>query len=106
MKLKSEVGTIEPGKRADIIILDANPLDNVGNIRKVKFVVTQERLFDSAKLWGDRLVQAMRVTTSYQKSRASATFTETKIVVSVPKTKTTSGNHGNWPRSRNVFGLR
>ena len=51
MKLENEVGTIEAGKRADIIILDANPLDNISNIRKVKFVVTQGRLFDSAKLW-------------------------------------------------------
>ena len=51
MKLENEVGTIEPGKRADIIILDANPLDNISNIRKVRFTMTQGRLFDSAKLW-------------------------------------------------------
>src|SRR5229473_3802616 len=51
MKLENEVGTIEAGKRADLIILDANPLDNISNIRKVKFVITQGRLFDSAKLW-------------------------------------------------------
>jgi imidazolonepropionase-like amidohydrolase len=51
MKLENEVGTIEAGKRADIIILDANPLDNISNIRKIRFVVTQGRLFDCAKLW-------------------------------------------------------
>lgn len=51
MKLENEVGTIEAGKRADIIILDANPLDNISNIRRVRFVVTQGRLFDCAKLW-------------------------------------------------------
>ena len=51
MKLENEVGTVEPGKRADIIILDANPLDNISNIRKVRLVMTQGRLFDSAKLW-------------------------------------------------------
>lgn len=50
MKLENEVGTIEAGKRADIIILDANPLDNISNIRKVRFVVAQGRLFDCAKL--------------------------------------------------------
>jgi len=46
-----EVGMIEAGKRADVIVLDANPLDNISNIRRVRFVVTQGRLFDSAKLW-------------------------------------------------------
>jgi imidazolonepropionase-like amidohydrolase len=51
IKLDSEVGTIEAGKRADLVILDANPLDNISNIRKVRFVVTQGRLFDSATLW-------------------------------------------------------
>lgn len=51
MKLENEVGTIEPGKRADIIILDANPLDNISNIRKVRLSMTQGRLFDSGKLW-------------------------------------------------------
>jgi imidazolonepropionase-like amidohydrolase len=51
MKLENEVGTIAAGKRADIIILDANPLDNISNIRKVRFVVTQGRLFESARLW-------------------------------------------------------
>src|SRR4030095_11978084 len=51
MKLDTEVGTIEAGKRADLVILDANPLDNISNIRKVRFVVTQGRLFDCSKLW-------------------------------------------------------
>jgi imidazolonepropionase-like amidohydrolase len=51
MKLDNEVGTIEPGKRADLIIVDANPLDNISNIRKVRYVIAQGRLFDSAKLW-------------------------------------------------------
>ena len=51
MKLENEVGTIEAGKRADIIILDANPLDNISNIRTIRFVITQGRLFESAKLW-------------------------------------------------------
>ena len=50
MKVDTEVGTIERGKRADLIVLDANPLDNISNIRKSRFVVTQGRLFDCAKL--------------------------------------------------------
>jgi hypothetical protein len=51
MKLDNEVGTIEAGRRADLIVLDANPLDNISNIRKIRFVVTQGRMFETARLW-------------------------------------------------------
>ncbi len=51
MKLDNEVGTIEVGRRADLIVLDANPVESISNIRKVRLVMTQGRLFDCAKLW-------------------------------------------------------
>ena len=51
MKLENEVGTLGPGRRADLIVLDANPLDNISNIRKVRFTVSQGRLFETSKLW-------------------------------------------------------
>ncbi|MDX6694037.1 MAG: hypothetical protein QOF02_1640 [Blastocatellia bacterium] len=51
MKLDKEVGTIEAGKRADLIILDANPLESISNIRKVRSVITGGRLYDTAQLW-------------------------------------------------------
>jgi hypothetical protein len=51
MRLDKEVGTIETGKRADLIILDANPLEAISNIRTVRSVITAGRLFDTAPLW-------------------------------------------------------
>ena len=51
MKLDKEVGTIEKGKRADLIIVDADPLQSISNIRKVSSVITKGRLFDCAQLW-------------------------------------------------------
>jgi imidazolonepropionase-like amidohydrolase len=51
MKLDQEIGTIEAGKRADLLVLDANPLDDISNIRSVRWVMTRGSLFDSAALW-------------------------------------------------------
>ncbi len=34
-----ELGTLEPGKNADIVILDGNPLDDVFNLTHVVLVV-------------------------------------------------------------------
>lgn len=51
MKADAESGTVEPGKRADFAILDANPLDNVHNIRTVHQVVANGVLYESAPLW-------------------------------------------------------
>jgi imidazolonepropionase-like amidohydrolase len=46
-------GTIEAGKRADLIVLDANPLDNISNIRKLRWVIANGRVLEPAKLWAE-----------------------------------------------------
>ncbi len=51
MKVDGESGTVEAGKRADLDILDANPLDNIHNIRSVRWVVANGVLYDPAPLW-------------------------------------------------------
>jgi cytosine/adenosine deaminase-related metal-dependent hydrolase len=51
MKVDSETGTVEAGKRADFDILDANPLENIHNIRSVRQVVANGVLYQSAPLW-------------------------------------------------------
>lgn len=36
--LDQEIGTIEPGKRADFIVLQSNPLDDIRNTRTIESV--------------------------------------------------------------------
>ena len=35
MRVANDVGTIEKGKRADLLVLDASPLDNIVNVRRI-----------------------------------------------------------------------
>ena len=51
MGLDAEVGTAEVNKRADLILLDANPLDDIHNIRTVRYVIANGVLYPTAKLW-------------------------------------------------------
>lgn len=47
-----EFGTIEVGKRADLLILDADPLADIRNSRRIRSVVARGRLVDRAALMG------------------------------------------------------
>jgi len=51
MKLDKELGTIEVGKLADFVVLDADPLANISNIRTARMVAAQGRLYDCDALW-------------------------------------------------------
>ena len=51
LHLEREVGTIEAGKVADLIVLDKNPLDNISNIRTQRYVMKDGRMYESSALW-------------------------------------------------------
>jgi imidazolonepropionase-like amidohydrolase len=51
MGLARESGSVEVGKRADLIVLGANPLDSIHNIRTVEKVISGGTLYGSAELW-------------------------------------------------------
>jgi len=48
--LTGEMGTVDVGKRADLVLLDANPLDDISNTKSINAVVTKGRLLTSAEL--------------------------------------------------------
>jgi imidazolonepropionase-like amidohydrolase len=48
--MTKDLGTIEVGKLADLLLLDADPLANIANIRKLRTVIKEGRVVDPAKL--------------------------------------------------------
>ena len=46
----TDQGTIEPGMRADLVLLDANPLENIDNTRKIRMVVARGRVVNRSEL--------------------------------------------------------
>jgi imidazolonepropionase-like amidohydrolase len=50
MKLEKDSGSIEPGKRADLLLVAGDPLQDIKNLRRVSKVITNGRMFDSRKL--------------------------------------------------------
>jgi imidazolonepropionase-like amidohydrolase len=55
--LADSVGTIESGKIADLVLLDANPLDDITNTRRIAAVVLRGQLFQRKDL--DALLAAV-----------------------------------------------
>jgi imidazolonepropionase-like amidohydrolase len=51
MGLDKESGTIAAGLRADLIVVDGNPLARISDLRNVTFVCANGRLFEIPSLW-------------------------------------------------------
>jgi imidazolonepropionase-like amidohydrolase len=51
MGMEKDSGTIEAGKRADVILVDGNPLENISDIRKVSAVFAAGKMYQPAGLW-------------------------------------------------------
>jgi imidazolonepropionase-like amidohydrolase len=48
--LSKDIGSLEVGKMADLLVLDANPLDDLKNTAKISQVMKNGRLYDAATL--------------------------------------------------------
>jgi imidazolonepropionase-like amidohydrolase len=46
----ADLGSLTPGKLADVVLLDRNPLENIRNTQSIWRVVKGGRVYDPAKL--------------------------------------------------------
>jgi imidazolonepropionase-like amidohydrolase len=51
MGLEQESGTLRPGLRADVLVVDGDPLARISDTRKVRLVVAGGRRYEPAPLW-------------------------------------------------------
>ena len=51
MGIEKDSGTVEKGKRGDLILVNGNPLDDIHNVRNVEYVITNGTMFHTAELW-------------------------------------------------------
>ena len=59
LHIEKDSGTIKTGKYADLLLLDANPLENIRNTRKIRAVILHGKLLDRSAL--DALLENEKV---------------------------------------------
>jgi imidazolonepropionase-like amidohydrolase len=50
-KHDGELGSIAPGKLADMILVDGDPVADIGELRRVVLTIKDGVLYETAKLW-------------------------------------------------------
>ena len=68
----SDMGTVERGKLADLVLLDANPLEDIANTKRIRAVVLAGRYFGRAAL--DRMLKRVSQAAAASDAAKSVAF--------------------------------
>jgi hypothetical protein len=82
---RRELGSLTPGKLADLIVLDKNPLAAISNTSAIREVMKNGRLYDAGtleQLWPDRVPAAPRWFAAGRRSAAAGRSSESKLGLS------------------------
>ena len=52
MLFRSQTGSIAPGKRADLVVIDGDPLRQIGDVRRVQWVMKGGLIYQTGALAG------------------------------------------------------
>ena len=61
--LQQTLGRVAPGQRADLVLLDANPLTDITSVGRIRAVVTAGRLLDRKEL--DNVLAQVKITAKH-----------------------------------------
>jgi imidazolonepropionase-like amidohydrolase len=67
--MEDKMGSIDRGKSADLVLLSANPLADIGNTKQITAVIAHGRLFDRAAL--DQILNNVEAAAKSSKKQAS-----------------------------------
>jgi imidazolonepropionase-like amidohydrolase len=86
--MESRYGSVEPGRIADLVLLAANPLEDIHNTRKITAVIANGRLYDRAAL--DRILKQVESAAKRTRAQARAGVRTISTSTSSSRTDTTA----------------
>jgi cytosine/adenosine deaminase-related metal-dependent hydrolase len=90
--LENNYGSVQAGKIADLVLLSANPLDDIHNTKKITAVIVNGRVFDRAAL--DRILKQVESAAKRNGAQAgvnpktaatSTVFSRTNTMANIPE---------------------